>query len=102
MLEITTLYEFKNFTRGDGVVDFAKRSGCVPCQRLEPHLKSASARVDIPFGKVYLDLSDEDLLNHVVTVLGIKSTPTLYLYENGKVVRAIESRTAPGIIKELS
>lgn len=87
------------------VVDFARRNGCVPCMRLEPHLKAAAkspALEDISFFKVMLDEVDDDLLNYAMDQVGIQSTPTVMEYRYGSVYAVVKERTGPKLIKELA
>lgn len=101
--EITTLDALVDAQHDDrAIIDFARRHGCVPCARLEPHFTAAAPAVDANFYKVLLDEVDEDLLKFVIDVIGVKSTPTVLEYRSGSVHGEVKGRTAPQIIKELS
>lgn len=105
-MEINTLEALRGEMNAPrAVIDFARRNGCVPCQRLEPHFKAAaSAPVleDIRFSKVMLDEVPSDLLDYCMNVLVIRGTPTVIEFRNGERYADITGRTAPVIIKELS
>lgn len=106
VIELTTKAQFDEaIAAGRVVIDFARRHGCVPCQRLEPHFNAAaSAPVleDISFYKVMLDEIDTEFFDYIIESVGIKSTPTVLEYRYGSVYAMIEGRTAPLLIKELS
>ena len=104
--ELKTLAEFEEAIAADRVViDFARRNGCVPCQRLEPHYKAAANSTvleDINFYKVMLDEVDMEFFGYVMDKVGIRSTPTVLEYRSGSVYREVEGRTGPLLLKELS
>lgn len=104
--ELTTKAEYDEaVSAGRVVIDFARRHGCVPCQRLEPHYKAAAnapVLEDITFYKVMLDEVEPEFLDYVMDVLGILGTPTVIEFRNGERYRDISGRTAPLLIKELS
>lgn len=102
--EITDKTTFlDNTARGRSVVDFARRNGCIPCQRLEPHYRLAAEKMpDITFYKVMLDEIDKDFFEYIISTFGIKSTPTVVEFIDGDVMRHVSARTGPLIIKELS
>lgn len=103
MIEVTTLEEFSNLFEGqeDFIVDFARRNGCVPCRRLEPHYKAAAAKVDVPMYVVYLDEADVPLFNYATGHLKVLGTPTIIRFRwHGDTV--LEGRTAPVLIQEIN
>lgn len=106
VIELTTKAQFDEaIAEGRVVIDFARRYGCVPCQRLEPHYKAAAkatALEDIAFYKVMLDEVDGEFFDYIMESVGIKSTPTVLEYRHSNVFSEVKSRTAPLIIKELS
>ena len=106
VIDLSTKAQFDEaIASGRVVIDFARRTGCVPCQRLEPHYKaaaSATALEGITFYKVMLDEADSDLLGHAMDVLNVRGTPTVIEFLDGERQRDISGRTAPLIIKELS
>lgn len=109
---MTDVAELKTKSAYDGavaagrvVIYFARRHGCVPCQRLEPHYKAAaSAPVleDIYFYKVMLDEVEPELLSYALDMLNVRGTPTVIEFRNSERYADISSRTAPLLIKELS
>lgn len=103
VIELKTLSEFFSAVGGHErvVVDFAKRNGCVPCARLEPHYAAAAAVVPIPFYKVMLDEIDREFMDYVLDDIGIMSTPTVIEYRYGRFFGLVTSRVAPKLIKEL-
>jgi len=106
VVELSTKAEFDAaIAEGRVVIDFARRNGCVPCQRLEPHYKAAAnapVLEDITFYKVMLDEVDGDFLDYIMDRVGIRSTPTVLEYRHNNVYGEVKGRTAPLIIKELS
>lgn len=106
VIELKNKAEFDEaVAAGRVVVDFARRFGCVPCQRLEPHYKAAAnapVLEDIDFYKVMLDEVDPELLNYAMDVLNVRGTPTVIEFRNGERHADVTGRTAPLIIKELS
>lgn len=106
VIELTTKAQFDEaVAAGRVVIDFARRNGCIPCQRLEPHYKAAAnapVLEDIDFYKVMLDEVDREFLDYIMDKVGIKSTPTVLEYRNSNVYAEVKGRTAPLLIKELS
>lgn len=104
VIEITSKEEWFEFIKGSSTVtDFARRNGCVPCKRLEPHYEKAAENLsDIKFAKVLMDEVEPDFLDYIMDDLKIMGTPTVLHYTNGALNRGISGRTAPVIIKELS
>lgn len=104
--ELSTKAQFDEAVAADRVViDFARRHGCVPCQRLEPHYKAAAKAPvleGINFYKVMLDEIDDEFFGYIMDRVGIKSTPTVLEYRYSNVYAEVEGRTAPLLIKELS
>lgn len=86
----------------DTVTDFARRNGCVPCQRLEPHLNTVAGKMpDVKFAKVYMDECDPEFLDYIMDELKIMGTPTLLRYCYGTLAGPVVSRVTPLLIKEL-
>lgn len=106
VIELTTKAQFDEaIAEGRVVIDFARRHGCVPCQRLEPHYKAAAnapVLEDIDFYKVMLDEVEPELLDYAMDVLNVRGTPTVIEFRNGERHADIAGRTAPLLIKELS
>lgn len=106
VLELKTKAEFDEaITAGRAVIDFARRHGCVPCARLEPHFKAAAnapVLEDITFYKVMLDEVDREFLDYVMDSIGILSTPTVLEYRYGSVYDDVQARTTVALIKELT
>lgn len=82
-------------------MDFARRNGCVPCKRLEPHYKATAAKVDVPLYVVYLDEADEPLFNYATQNLNVLGTPTVIRFYDYDSPMHLEGRTAPVLIKEI-
>lgn len=84
------------------VIVFAKSVGCVPCQRLKPHIDIVKDKLtNIDFYEINLDLCEREIFEYALSELSIQSTPTvMYFTESGPKI--IQSRTAPLLIKELS
>ena len=101
---ISTKEEWFEFIKNpDTVTDFARRNGCVPCQRLEPHLATAAGKVEgVKFAKVYMDECDSDFTDYIMDALGVMGTPTLMRYKYGEFAGIVTGRSAPLLIKELS
>lgn len=106
VIELTSKAQFDDaVATGRVVIDFARRFGCVPCQRLEPHYNMAAKSPvleDITFYKVMLDEVDSDLLDYAMDVLRVLGTPTVIEFRDGERHADIAGRTAPLLIKELS
>lgn len=104
MSEITNLDDFSDIVKGTRtVVNFARRNGCVPCQRLKPHYEAAAKVVPgTEFYSVMLDEVEDALLDYALDDLTIMSTPTVLLFVDGEVEGVVQSRTAPALITELT
>lgn len=106
VIELKTKAQFDDaIAAGRVVIDFARRFGCVPCQRLEPHFKAAAnapVLEDITFYKVMLDEVDDEFLDYIMDRVGIMSTPTVLEYRYNNVYAEIKERVAIKIIKELT
>ena len=103
VIELTSAQEFFDFIEDYEVVvvEFARRHGCIPCNRLAPHFKMASDRFDdVPFGAVYLDeIKPEDMFT-LVDEFGLLSTPTVLMFR-GSLKTELLGRTAPVLINEI-
>lgn len=72
---------------GRVVVDFTAPAWCVPCQRFAPHYERAAGEVDeITFVAVDVDSADWAMVD-----FGVRSIPTVKLYENGTFVRDVKA-----------
>jgi thiol-disulfide isomerase/thioredoxin len=80
------------------VVLFTAPSWCVPCRALKPHFAAAADKVDVPVFIVDLDEADNDV-SEAFAVMGV---PTIAAFKNGIRVNNINSRNAPGLIKEIN
>jgi thioredoxin 1 len=81
------------------VVDFAAPAWCVPCQRLAPHYEAVAEKMDgVKFLSVDIDTADPDL----VESYQIKGVPTVLAFKDGELAGAVEARTAPKLVTEIS
>lgn len=72
---------------GKVVVDFTAPAWCQPCIKFAPHFeRAASAVEDIKFLAVDVDTNPWVMLDY-----GIRSVPTVRLYENGQYVRDVKA-----------
>lgn len=102
--EIKSAEELDDFLRSTNraVVDFAKRNGCVPCKRLEPHYNAAAKSLDeVDFAVVHLDELEQADFYHLMDEFGLRSTPTV-VYFDDTAVTVLEARTGPLLIKEIN
>ena len=65
------------------VVDFWA-PWCGPCRALAPHLEAAAQKFD---GKLRIAKYNVDEANEYAAKLGIRSIPTLIVYENGQPIQ---------------
>jgi thioredoxin 1 len=81
------------------VINFGALAWCVPCQRFEPHYERAAGQLnDVKFVRVDVDSADWAMVD-----FGVKSVPTVKLYENGTYVRDIKApQGALPFMRELS
>lgn len=104
--QINSYEEFIDFTdQPKAVVEFSRKYGCNPCKQLEPHYASAALRLadkGYAFGNIYLDEIEPKFLDIILDELGIKSTPTIYFYSYGALIREIHQRSGPLLIKEFN
>jgi thiol-disulfide isomerase/thioredoxin len=102
--ELTTKEEFwEAVKQPHTVIDIARRNGCVPCARLEPHFqKAAETLPGIKFYQMHLDEVEGETLDYMLDGLGILSTPTVLEYKYGGLQKYINARTAPLLIRELT
>lgn len=104
MINVSSLSELDKVLDTDEpvVVDFAKRHGCAPCGVLAPHFEAADrAMPHVEFVTVYLDELEQEELFHIMDNFGVRSTPTLFLFDKHLVAK-ITARTGPLLIKEIS
>ena len=72
---------------GRVVVDFTAPAWCVPCQRFAPHYDRAAAEVeDVKFLAVDVDKNAWAMQDY-----GVRSVPTVILFEDGAEVRHIKA-----------
>ena len=57
---------------------------CGPCRALAPHLEAAAQKFD---GKLRIAKYNVDEANEYAAKLGIRSIPTLIVYEDGKPIQ---------------
>ncbi|HIU37156.1 MAG TPA: thioredoxin [Candidatus Aphodousia faecigallinarum] len=69
--------------QGVVVVDFWA-PWCGPCRALAPHLEAAAQKFD---GKLRIAKYNVDEANEYAAKLGIRSIPTLVVYENGQPIQ---------------
>ena len=69
--------------QGVVVVDFWA-PWCGPCRALAPHLEAAAHKFD---GKLRIAKYNVDEANEYAAKLGIRSIPTLVVYENGQPIQ---------------
>ena len=69
--------------QGGVVVDFLA-PWCCPCRALAPHLEAAAQKFD---GKLRIAKYNVDEANEYATKLGIRSIPTLIVYEDGNPIQ---------------
>ena len=69
--------------QGVVVVDFWA-PWCGPCRALAPHLETAAQKFD---GKLRICKYNVDEANEYAAKLGIRSIPTLIVYENGQPIQ---------------
>jgi thioredoxin 1 len=69
--------------QGVVVVDFWA-PWCGPCRALAPHLEAAAQKFD---GKLRIAKYNVDEANEYAAKLGIRSIPTLIVYENGQAIQ---------------
>ena len=69
------------------VVDFTAPSWCAPCQKFAPHYERAAGTVkDVKFVAVDVDKADWAMVEY-----GVRSVPTVKLFENVTFVRDIKA-----------
>lgn len=102
--ELTTKEEFWDAVKQPhAVIDIARREGCVPCARLEPHFQKASeALPGTKFYQMHLDEVEGETLDYMLYGLCILSTPTVLEYKYGGLTKYVSARTAPLLIRELT
>lgn len=101
--ELTDVYEVFDFINESrpAAVDFARRNGCVPCKRLEPHYKAAASKLqDVNFGVVHLDELSAEHFDLLVGEFNLSATPTVLLF--AEQTKELKERTAPKLIEEIS
>ncbi len=81
------LEHYINFNGNRVVVRFTAEAWCVPCQQFAPHYERAAKEVDeITFLSVDLDTNPWATVSY-----GVRSVPTVFLYENGQQVRKVKA-----------
>jgi thiol-disulfide isomerase/thioredoxin len=81
------LEKYIGFNGNRVVVRFTAEAWCVPCQRFAPHFERAAREADeITFLSVDLDTNDWATVDY-----GVRSVPTVKLYENGTFIRDIKA-----------
>jgi thioredoxin 1 len=83
---------------GKVVVQF-HATWCQPCKAFSPHFEAASERDE---SARYLRADVESLDRSVLEEYQIASIPRVILFEDGRFVKDIESRTVYGVLEELS
>ena len=71
---------------------------CQPCRNLKPQLVKVNSQIDSDIYIVDVDMVGQDVLDFY----NIQSVPTVFIMERGKVVRAVDARTAPEILEQMS
>lgn len=72
---------------------------CGPCKQLKPQFARASV---LDAKKDYFVVDIDKIDKKYLDEYNIKSVPSIFLMDNGNIVKRIESRVAPEIIKEAS
>lgn len=81
------LEKFINFNGNRVVVRFTAESWCRPCQQFAPHYQRAAENVDeITFLSVDVDANPWAMVDY-----GVRSVPTVMLYEDGQYVRNVKA-----------
>ena len=78
------------------IVKFTAPSWCAPCRQLEPHFERASEKTDVKFLAVDVDDNAWAMVD-----FGIRSVPTVWLYQSGRYDKTIVGRTVVQILSEL-
>jgi thioredoxin 1 len=85
-------------SEGPVVVQF-HATWCGPCKALAPHFEAASERAgNIKWVRADIDELDRSTLDEY----SIMSVPTVLMFENGKPVKPVRSRTVYGILEEVN
>ena len=101
-LNILTHYVNPSDLPEGSVINFSRRTGCVPCVRLAPHYEAAAEQLpDRDFYKVYLDEIDTDSLMKYVEQWSILGTPMVFKIVDGEEI-PLESRTVVSLVKEIN
>ena len=96
---VDDLGEFLDSLRVEGkvVVDFTAPAWCRPCQQFAPHFEKAAEKSDATFIAV-----DVDKAEWVVQEFGVRSVPTVMLFEDGEYIKNLQERTVPKLLAEIA
>lgn len=72
---------------------------CVPCQRFKPQFAKSSL---VNKGYIHVMANIDEVGPDVLARYGIMSVPTVGMFEEGRMVKTVHSRTAEGIFTEIS
>lgn len=93
---IDSLPQLRNI-EAPSVVAFMRDSGCAPCIALKPVLSTLAEHTTVY--TIPMNRCSPTLFNAAVDELGVKGTPTVFIY-TGEFVRT-HARTVDGLLREL-
>lgn len=72
---------------------------CGPCTKLKPEFARASV---LDKDRNYFMIDIDRIDNKYLEEYSIKSVPSVFMFNDGSIIKKIDSRTAPEILKEAS
>lgn len=97
MLQVTNDMDLIKSSK-NSVVAFTA-TWCGPCARLKPEFARASV---LDKDRNYFMIDVDNIDKKYLEEYSIKSVPSVFMFNDGNIVKKIDSRTAPEILKEAS